>query len=202
MTIKRNLLASIPTAALVSTILLASGIIYASESHMKKPDHMSTTGKMEDVHHSDISAQIGEPGKMDDVTKTLEITLGDNFFSPENIVLKQGEIVRFKIKNTGEFVHEFNIGTAVMHSAHQKEMAQMMEHGVLEADKINHGQMKMNMGTGKGHAMEHSDPNSVLLEPGDTAEIIWKFSQPASLEFACNVPGHYETGMVGNFVFS
>ena len=50
---------------------------------------------------------------------------------------------------------------------------------------------------GGGKTMEHNDPNSVLLEPKKSAEIIWKFDTDASLEFACNVPGHYETGMVG-----
>ena len=78
-------------------------------------------------------------------------------------------------------------------------MEMMVEHGVLEADKINHARMKMDMGGGK--TMEHNDPNSVLLEPGKTGEVIWKFSQPAKLEFACNVPGHYEAGMVGDIHF-
>jgi uncharacterized cupredoxin-like copper-binding protein len=45
--------------------------------------------------------------------------------------------------------------------------------------------------------MEHNDPNSALLEPNKTKEIIWKFNTDAELEFACNVPGHYESGMVG-----
>ena len=40
--------------------------------------------------------------------------------------------------------------------------------------------------------------NSVLLEPNEIGEIIWKFSTNANLEAACNVPGHYEVGMVAN----
>ena len=75
----------------------------------------------------------------------------------------------------------------------------MMEHGVLEADKINRDMMKMDMGNGK--TMEHNDPNSVLLEPKETAEVIWKFSDDAELEFACNVPGHYASGMMGEVHF-
>ena len=69
--------------------------------------------------------------------------------------------------------------------------ALMMEHGVLEPDRINHDKMKMG-------GMMHKDPNSVLLEPGKSAEIIWTFPKAKTkLEFACNVPGHYEAGMVG-----
>ena len=103
------------------------------------------------------------------------------------------------IVNDGEFVHEFNIGTADMHAEHQEEMMMMMDHGVLEADKINRERMQMDMGDGQ--TMAHDDPNSVLLEPGETAEVIWKFADPVELEFACNVPGHYESGMAGNFEF-
>jgi uncharacterized cupredoxin-like copper-binding protein len=70
-----------------------------------------------------------------------------------------------------------------------------MEHGALEVDKINHAMMKMDMGDGK--TMEHDDPNSVLLEPGMSGEVIWKFTQASDIEFACNVPGHYNSGMIG-----
>ena len=46
----------------------------------------------------------------------------------------------------------------------------------------------------------HDDPNSVLLNPGETKELVWRFEQAGlSLEFACNVPGHYQAGMVGEF---
>src|SRR3546814_20785077 len=91
------------------------------------------------------------------------------------------------------FVHEFNIGTPAMHAAHQEEMMMMVEHGALEPDKINRNLMKMDMGGGK--TMEHNDPNSVLLEPGGSSEIVWTFTKTAELEFACTVPGHYASGM-------
>ena len=76
----------------------------------------------------------------------------------------------------------------------------MVEHGVLEADRINYERMKMKMSGGK--TMEHDDPNSILLEPGKSDEIIWKFTNATEMEFACNVPGHYDAGMVGQFHFN
>ena len=42
----------------------------------------------------------------------------------------------------------------------------------------------------------------VLLEPGQSGEIIWRFPDLATLEFACNVPGHYQSGMVGRIQLS
>jgi len=142
---------------------------------------------------------IGMPGKAVDAARTVEITLSDNYFEPETISVKKGETVRFVVKNTGELVHEFNLGTAAMHANHQEEMMMMVEHGALEADKINHQMMKMDMGGGK--MMQHNDPNSVLLEPGKSGEVIWTFTNATDIEFACNVPGHYDAGMMGRVLF-
>lgn len=138
---------------------------------------------------------IGKPGKLAMATRTIEILMIDNEFQPKSITVKKGETVRFVVVNKGEFVHEFNIGTAAMHAKHQKEMLVMMEKGVLEADRINHHMMKSK--SGHGHGMAHDDPNSVLLEPGKSADIVWTFSTDAKLQMACNVPGHYESGMQG-----
>ena len=138
---------------------------------------------------------IGKPGKAAHATRTIEMVMTDNRYTPETITVKKGETVRFKIRNNGQIVHEFNIGTAAMHAAHQKEMAMMVEHGALGIDKIHHD--KMNMDMGGGHVMKHDDPNSLLLEPGKSAELTWTFSTDAKLEFACNLPGHYDAGMMG-----
>ena len=146
-------------------------------------------------HGDEGNMEFGAPGDLAEVTRTIEVALVDTYFEPEKIQVKAGETIRFVLKNEGELVHEFNIATPEMHAAHQAEMEMMVEHGVLEADKINHEMMKMEMSDGT--TMEHDDPNSKLLEPGEEAEIVWKFSEPMELEFACNVPGHYDAGMVG-----
>jgi uncharacterized cupredoxin-like copper-binding protein len=59
----------------------------------------------------------------------------------------------------------------------------------------------MNMDMGNGQTMKHDDPNSVLLEPGESKEIVWTFPEKADVEFACNVPGHYQSGMYGDVNF-
>ncbi|MDA0239057.1 MAG: cupredoxin domain-containing protein [Proteobacteria bacterium] len=146
--------------------------------------------------HGAASA-IGKPGKKSARNRVVAVVMTDNRFSMPKISVKKGETIRFIIRNRGEFVHEFNIGTTTMHKGHQAEMKMMVEHGALEPDKINFDRMKMDMGGGK--TMMHNDPNSVLLDPGKSAEIVWTFTEKADLEFACNVPGHYESGMVGKF---
>jgi len=139
---------------------------------------------------------IGQPGVAGKVDRTITITMSDNFFEPEEIKVKEGETIRFVVTNKGEFLHEFNIGTAAMHAAHQEEMAMMAEHGMITPTGIDHKKMKMDHGDGK-MMMAHDDPNSALLEPGKQAEVIWRFSKITKLEFACNVPGHYDAGMIG-----
>jgi len=143
---------------------------------------------------------IGEPGDAAKVDRTIAITLKDNFFEPEEIAVKEGETIRFVVTNKGQFLHEFNIGTAVMHAAHQREMAEMMEHGMITPTSIDHKMMGMQHGGGK-MMMAHNDANSVLVEPGKQAEVIWHLTKVAKLEFACNVPGHYESGMMGPIQF-
>lgn len=125
--------------------------------------------------------------------------MGDVYYEPTSISVLQGETVRFVVRNEGSIVHEFNIGTPHMHAEHQKHMQMMLDHGVIKGDRLDRSLMKMDMGT--GHSMAHDDPNSVLLEPGESAEIVWKFAAPTGLEFACNVPGHYDAGMAGSFDF-
>lgn len=132
----------------------------------------------------------GAPGTAEAVGRTVEVLMTDNAFEPQGIAVTPGETIRFEVKNTGEFVHEFNIGNAKTHAHHQEEMLSMMMDGIIEVDRINHDKMAAG-------GMMHSDPNSVLLAPGEQAEIIWRFGTDGDLEFACNVPGHYESGMVG-----
>ena len=148
--------------------------------------------------HGDNAA--GKPGKPSAVSRTIKVTMYDNYYEPAEIPVKGGETVKFVVLNKGEFVHEVNIGTAKMLMDHAPEMQMMVDHGILEADRINH-EMAKKMQKEMGHGM-HDSPNTALLEPGKTGEIIWQFPDNATLEFGCTVPGHYESGMVGEFKVS
>ncbi|WP_417518573.1 cupredoxin domain-containing protein [Minwuia sp.] len=169
--------------ALVLSVLIASGL---SQATLAAGSHDGGHG-----------ARTGYEGERSNVSRTINVDMYDNYFEPKSMNLKEGETVLFVVTNKGEFVHEFNIATAEMHAAHETEMMQMMEKGILEVDRINHSMM----GHGN-HGMRHDHANSVLLEPGETGEVIWTFDTHAKLEFACNVPGHYGSGMVGKIKLS
>ena len=137
---------------------------------------------------------IGAKGNEENVDRVIKVLMYDNYYQPNNFKIKKNETIKFVVENKGELVHEFNIATKEMHLKHQPEMMMMVEHEILLADKID--KKKMMEMSKKNPAMAHSHSNSVLLSPGEKAELIWKFSNSLKIEAACNVPGHYEVGMI------
>lgn len=135
---------------------------------------------------------IGEPGDAAQVDRTITVEMDEMNFSPETIEVAPGETIRFEVVNVGRVVHEFNIGTTETWNGHRGEMQTMMREGMMTARSLNHDRM-MEAG------MMHDDANSALLESGETAEVIWTFPEGGEIGFACNVPGHREAGMVGDF---
>ncbi len=154
-------------------------------------------------HKSQYSYDFGMPGKPADVARTIQIIATDNRFDLPEISVEAGETVRFVIFNRGDFLHEFNLGPPEMHAKHQAEMLKMMERGELTSTEMAHGD-KHHARHGKRHGrgmMHHDHDNAVLIPPGEQREMIWKFKHSHNLEFACNLPGHYESGMVGKLKF-
>lgn len=152
---------------------------------------------------------FGTRGRAQDVKRTIDVVMRDNSYQPQRIQVRAGETVRFRVRNAGELLHEFNIGTAAMHQQHQREMQAMFDSGMMSATSkdamagMDHSKMPgMNHGAMNHGAMRHDDPNAVLVDPGKTEEMIFKFTKAATLEFACNIPGHYESGMVGKVDFA
>jgi len=137
---------------------------------------------------------IGEKGSEESVDRVVKVSMYDNYYKPNKFKIKKNETIKFVVENKGELVHEFNIATKEMHFKHQSEMMMMVEHEILLADKID--KKKMMEMSKKNPAMAHSHSNSVLLSPGEKAELIWKFSNTIDIEAACNVPGHYDVGMI------
>ena len=137
---------------------------------------------------------IGVKGNEKDIDRVITVLMYDNYFEPNQIKIKKNETIKFLVKNKGELVHEFNIATKAMHLKHQTEMMEMVENEIILVDKID--KIKMKEIAKKNPSMGHSHSNSVLLSPGESAELIWKFSNTLDIEAACNVPGHYEVGMI------
>jgi uncharacterized cupredoxin-like copper-binding protein len=123
--------------------------------------------------HGDEDTAIGKPGVAARVNRSITIEMSDNMrYSPADVQIKQGETVRFVVKNVGKVKHELSLGT-------QQELLEHLE------------QMK------KFPDMEHDEPSKITLAPGKQGEIIWQFTKAGTVNFACLMPGHYEAGMKG-----
>ena len=62
------------------------------------------------ANHSATNVDIGTPGNVNKVVRTIKLTQVDNMFLPAEITVKEGETVRFLIKNGGNHKHEMLIG--------------------------------------------------------------------------------------------
>ena len=144
--------------------------------------------------YADKNMKIGTKGKESEISRTIKVVMYDNYYEPSSFQIKSGETIKFEVENAGMLVHEFNIANKMMHMKHQPEMMKMVENEILLADSIDKEKMKKMAKMDK--AMAHSHSNSVLLEPKQRGEIIWKFDNAVNIEVACNVPGHYQVGMI------
>ena len=123
--------------------------------------------------HDHADNAIGEPGDAAHVTRTVRVDMADTMrFTPAQITVKRGETIRFEVINSGQVRHEMTLGT--------------------EADLIDHAEQMR-----KSPEMEHAHGNAVTVDPGQTGEIVWHFTQPGTVEFGCLLPGHFEAGMRG-----
>ena len=144
--------------------------------------------------YADKNMKIGFKGKENDINRVIKVKMYDNYYEPNSFQIKAGETIKFEVENVGELVHEFNIANKMMHMKHQPEMERMVENEILLADSIDKEKMKKMAKMDK--AMGHSHSNSVLLAPKEKEDIIWKFDNAVNIEIACNVPGHYQVGMI------
>ena len=144
--------------------------------------------------YADKNMKIGSVGDAKDVTRIIKVVMYDNRYEPNLFKIKAGETIKFEIENAGDLVHEFNIANKMMHLKHQPEMERMVENEILLADSIDKKKMEQMSKIDK--TMAHSHNNSILLEPKQKGNIIWKFDNAVNIEIACNVPGHYQAGMI------
>jgi uncharacterized cupredoxin-like copper-binding protein len=161
---------------------------------MKKIIIIFTFLFLNSLAYADKNMKIGSKGNETDITRVIKVVMYDNYYEPSSFQIKKGETVKFEVENAGMLVHEFNIANKMMHMKHQPEMVKMAENGILLAFSIDKEKMKKMAKMDK--SMGHSHSNSVLLEPKQKGDIIWKFDNAVNIEVACNVPGHYQAGMI------
>lgn len=121
------------------------------------------------------SGTDGSPGSPAEVNRIVRVEALDRRFNLNQIQVRSGETIKFLITSKSSIPHEFVIASHEEHLEHRKMMQQMPD-------------MKMD-----------EETNAVTIEPGETKQLIWRFGKDQDVEFACDIPGHAEQGMVGKF---
>jgi uncharacterized cupredoxin-like copper-binding protein len=115
----------------------------------------------------------GIAGDARSATRTVTLSMDDSMrFSPDKLAFKQGETVRFVIRNQGKLLHELVIGTKPELDTHAAMMV-------------------------KFPGMEHDEPYMAHVPAGKSGELVWTFNRAGEFDFACLIAGHYQAGMVG-----
>jgi uncharacterized cupredoxin-like copper-binding protein len=117
-------------------------------------------------------AAFGAPDLAGAPARTIALQATDMKFAPDDLRIRTGETIRFVVTNRGAVEHEFVIGDRAFQDRHMREMERMPD-------------MKMD------------EANALDLAPGQTKTLLWHFTRPGELTFACDIPGHAHAGMVG-----
>lgn len=117
---------------------------------------------------------VGMPAMGAKPDKVVHVILSDDMTIKfkKDVKIEPNDVVQFVVMNTGKINHEFAIGSA--------------------KEQLEHREM---MKTMTGDHM-HDSGNAVTVEPGKAKQLLWHFHGDNSVEFACNIPGHAEAGMV------
>ncbi len=123
-----------------------------------------------------IETGFGRMGATPDVTRTVEISMGDDMrFTPSALSVSQGETIRILLRNTGKMQHNFMLGTEAM----------VVERAAAVAAYPD---------------MVADSASSRRLSAGQSAELIWQFTTTGEFAYVCLAPGHAEAGMRGELV--
>jgi uncharacterized cupredoxin-like copper-binding protein len=157
------------------SVKLNVALVAAAAALFAQPEFSQGHGSHDTMTHSASTQEkaFGRKGDPKKVSRTIELDMSDAMrFAPAELVVKQGETVRFRLKNSGSVLHEMVLGT----------MQELKEHAEI---------MKQDPG------MHHAEANIVHVSPGKTGALVWQFTNAGEFHYACLVPGHFEAGMLG-----
>ncbi|MBO7913167.1 cupredoxin family protein [Vibrio splendidus] len=142
--------------------------------HSKMDHSMMKDGKMDhSMMNMEGMSEVGMPATGAKPDKVVHVLLSDDMkiTFKNKVDIEPNDVVQFVVMNTGKIDHEFSIGSA--------------------SEQLEHREMMKNMGN---HA--HDSGSTVTVKPGKAKQILWHFHGDNNVEFACNIPGHAEAGMV------
>lgn len=165
---------AIRPSRLSATVLLAMSLA-ATGSVIAAGEHGGGHDNNGDGH----SFAFGTPADADEADRTITVTARDNMkFEPDSVSVEKGTTIRFVVDNVGQLQHSFTLAKPGQQRAHEEEM------------------QGMSMDRMAGHMDD--EPNGIVVQPGETGSITWRFTEATTVQFACHIPGHYPAGMKGD----
>ncbi|MEF1173104.1 copper-resistant cuproprotein CopI [Vibrio sinaloensis] len=170
------------TLITLAITMFSTGVLADAMDHSKMDHSNMDHGEMKMDHskmdHSNMMnmegmSEVGMPAKGAKPDKVVHVILTDdmkiNF--KKDVKIEPNDVVQFVVMNAGKIDHEFSIGSA--------------------QEQLKHREMMKNIGS---HA--HDSGSTVTVKPGKAKQLLWHFHGDKNVEFACNIPGHAEAGMV------
>ncbi|WP_413112567.1 copper-resistant cuproprotein CopI [Thaumasiovibrio sp. DFM-14] len=118
-------------------------------------------------------SDVGMPAMGAKPDKVIHVLLNDDMSITfkDDVTIEPNDVVQFVVMNAGKIDHEFTIGSTEEQIAHREMMKEMHHHN-------------------------HDFNNSVSVAPGKAQQLLWHFHGDNNVEFACNILGHAEAGMI------
>lgn len=161
---------SMKKTLLVALLSITATSAAASEMDHSKMDHSKMNHSMMTM---ESMSDVGMPAAGAKPDKVIHVLLADDMsikFKNE-VQIEPNDVVQFVVMNVGKIDHEFTIGSTEEQLEHREMMKKMPHH-------------------------THDSGNAVTVKPGKAKQLLWHFHGDRKVEFACNIPGHAEAGMI------
>ncbi|OGA64233.1 MAG: hypothetical protein A3G81_25200 [Betaproteobacteria bacterium RIFCSPLOWO2_12_FULL_65_14] len=125
------------------------------------------------VARTRMETAFGRPADPAKARRIVRVDVSDQMrYTPGQLSVKQGDVIRFIVANKGAVPHEMVLGT-------MEELARQAQ-------------------LTRGHAdAAHDGPHIARVAPGKTGEFGWQFTRTGEFYYACLIPGHFQKWAVG-----
>ncbi len=121
------------------------------------------------------AVSFGRPGDPAKVSRAIAIEMDDRECRlQKEIRIRQGDTLRFDVRNRGTRVHELVLGTS--------------------------HELKAHADAAESSEAEHEGPYILHVEPGEQRSLVWRFTRVDLLGYGCLIHGSGRTAMTGRIV--
>lgn len=159
-----------------SRLLVAAGLAaaFASGGALGHGGHLGTHafGASGDPR----TVAFGRPGDPAKVSRTIAVEMDDRECRlQKEIRIRQGDTLRFDVRNKGTRMHELVLGTSHELKAHAQDAAEKPD-------------------------AEHEEPFILHVAPGKLRTLVWRFTRVDLLGYGCLIHGSGQTAMTGRIL--